>query len=520
MDSERIHEMLRMAVALRKQGLAPSEMAAAIFKANTERCRPPLSNSELRGIVRDANHMAFTNVNKQQKKIIHSPENIKTFSTYDHVANYLADTGDYKWFEGAGFYKWTDDGYWLRTTDTEIDQEILNIMRQMTSPNINTNFINQVRRILQLGVRDEISVSDSRYVNFRNCMLDIYNKKTIPHDKNVFTTFQVKADFPFLGDLSNMEIDSSFLAKACPRFLEFLGEITNGDEELIWLISEMFGACLIADSKYQCAFFLHGKGRNGKSVMLKILEAMVGSINCSHVSFGDLANSNCRAQLLNKLVNISTEIDFSEVSSTEYFKAIVSGDTIQANYRYKDEFDFKPFCLLLFACNELPMIRERTYAFYRRLKIIPFDNIIEKSKVDKNLERKLLQEMDGIVYFTIIGMYRLIKNEEFTISKRSTEKLERYQLESSSAVNFVTELCMARVDAVCDMQSTYASYRNWASDNGYRPVARSKFESELREYIPYFSIQSRHNRYEYCGIQPKSLMSVDEKGNHYYNSII
>ena len=52
-----------------------------------------------------------------------------------------------------------------------------------------------------------------------------------------------------------------------------------------------------------------------------------------------------------KLINLSSEVEGSHLGS-EYFKKIVTGDTINGAFLYRDSFDFNPFVKLVFAMNK------------------------------------------------------------------------------------------------------------------------------------------------------------------------
>ena len=130
--------------------------------------------------------------------------------------------------------------------------------------------------------------------------------------------------------------------------------------------------------------------------MIAILIALLGEQNISTVSLGNLEKQFHRVALYQKLVNLSTEFEIKELLSSGYIKSIVSGDAIDACYKFKDIFTFTPFARLVVAMNELPRVRDRSHGFYRRLLIIPFNKRFEGVKADRQLKHKLKKELDGI----------------------------------------------------------------------------------------------------------------------------
>ena len=60
-----------------------------------------------------------------------------------------------------------------------------------------------------------------------------------------------------------------------PRFDRFISEITCGDGSLANYLLRLCALCLTADP-YQGLFFLWGRGRNGKGVLIRTLTAILG----------------------------------------------------------------------------------------------------------------------------------------------------------------------------------------------------------------------------------------------------
>ncbi len=85
------------------------------------------------------------------------------------------------------------------------------------------------------------------------------------------------------------------------------------------------------------------------------------------------------------------------MQDTGFLKAIIGGDRMTVERKHQDPFSFTPFARLVFSCNEIPRSYDRTYAFYRRWIIIPFNKIFSGSEMDKSLKSKLIKEIDGIL---------------------------------------------------------------------------------------------------------------------------
>lgn len=67
----------------------------------------------------------------------------------------------------------------------------------------------------------------------------------------------------------------------CPRWLQFLHEITGCDEDLIAFLQRMAGYALSGDTREQCIFVLYGTGVNGKSVFTTVIQHLLGEYACT-----------------------------------------------------------------------------------------------------------------------------------------------------------------------------------------------------------------------------------------------
>ena len=171
----------------------------------------------------------------------------------------------------------------------------------------------------------------------------------------------------------------------CPTFDHYLE--TTLDEDVIPLADEIIGHLLIPDTRYEKAVMLTGDGENGKSVFIDTLTALLGSQHVSNVALQDLEENRFRvAELFGKLGNFFADLDPRALKSTSLFKALVTGDEIEAERKFTDPFKFRNVARLVFSANKLPDSSDRTHAFYRRWHVIPFTRTFTDETRDPDLE--------------------------------------------------------------------------------------------------------------------------------------
>lgn len=101
----------------------------------------------------------------------------------------------------------------------------------------------------------------------------------------------------------------------CPNILKFLGEVLHPQD--VFTAMQVIGYCLYKSAEYEKAVMLVGPGLNGKGVFIKLIEALVGRDNCSHVTLQDLDNDRfAAANLYCKMVNTFADLKSEKLSAT------------------------------------------------------------------------------------------------------------------------------------------------------------------------------------------------------------
>lgn len=305
------------------------------------------------------------------------------------------------------------------------------------------------------------------WINLKSGMLNLKTFEMIPHDREYYFTQMLPIDF---------DPDSE---KKCDNFLKFL-ETNLRTKEVIDQLQEFTGYCLVRHAKYEKALYLIGPGADGKSTYMKILRELVGPENCSAVSFGAIEDQFQRAAMYNRLVNLSAEIGAESLES-QYFKKIVSGDTLQAAYKHVDTFEFDPFCKLVFAGNMLPRVRDNTDGYFRKLLIVQMKRQFMEDDPDRdpNLFDKLKEELSEIFYWALCGLARLVKQGRFTACEETRELMQDYRRLNNPVLCYVEEECVMGEELKVPKKDLYSDYKNYCSRNGYSALHSGNFFREL-----------------------------------------
>lgn len=270
----------------------------------------------------------------------------------------------------------------------------------------------------------------------------------------------------------------------CERFNQFLDEIFEPDEDKkqkIKLVQEFFGYSLITSCEFERFLLLVGAGNNGKSVLLKVLMALVGEECVSSVSPSQFEKLPMLGHLHGKLLNVVTEIPVGAVIADAKLKSITSGELMNAAHKFGDPFDFIPYCTLMFSANHLPHTKDCSQAFFRRAEVLTFNRVFKTDECDTGLYDQLIQEeLPGILNFAIKGLKRLYKNG-FTKVPSSNATKKEWELSADQVAAFIDEECELDPDAKIAISELYDKYKAWASDGGIKSnVNKNNLTSRLK----------------------------------------
>ena len=232
----------------------------------------------------------------------------------------------------------------------------------------------------------------------------------------------------------------------------------------------MLGYSLLTSCEFEKFVILLGNGANGKSVLLHIIEQLVGTAHVAAVQPSQFDNRFQRAHLFGKLVNIVTEIAEGAEIADATLKAIVSGERTTAEHKHKSPFDFHPFSTCWFGTNHMPHCRDFSDAIFRRAIILSFNRKFEGATRDVHLRQKLQMEMPGILNLALEGVAGVFERGEFTYCPSSELAKKHWRFECDQVEQFVTDACEISPKIRSNSNDIFKSYTIWAREMGVKRV--------------------------------------------------
>lgn len=279
-----------------------------------------------------------------------------------------------------------------------------------------------------------------------------------PHDPEWFTT----GALPFSYDP----------AATCPRWDKFLAETFEGDPERIQFIEEWMGYCCVYDYSYQQCVILTGRGANGKGVLTKVMVALIGPENCSHVPLESFGERFALEGTVGKLLNSAPEISALDKNAEESLKAVTGADRVGVTRKYRDTLFTHMTARLMFSTNAVPLFEDGSDGLRRRLIIVPFNHQVPQAQWDPQLPDKLYRELPGIFNRALAGLARLRARGSFAIPAASIAFLDRHMLESDPIKMFLDECTSADSSVATGTLDLYKAYQTWHDEQGFMRAQR------------------------------------------------
>ena len=220
--------------------------------------------------------------------------------------------------------------------------------------------------------------------------------------------------------------------------------------------------------------------------------------------------------MMGKLANIASDMKRMDKMEEGRLKELVSGEPLQVNRKFKAPLTMVPTARLIFACNELPPINDRSDGIWRRMIAMPFNRQFGEAERDLDRSTRLMAELPGIFNWALAGAMRLFAQGGFTRCAVCARCAGEHRQHSDSFLEFWEESVEVDDKKQVSTDEFYQAYVQFCANNGRRPKGNAEVGRQvLRQPGVTKARRSAGDRkYEYRGIglhfsarQPFSLGS-------------
>lgn len=345
--------------------------------------------------------------------------------------------------------------------------------------------VSGIRQVMELLRYTAPVVAVRKYRNLipvNNGIFDYDTKKLLPFSPDYVFVSKCKVNFNATAtnvvihnddDGTDWDVDS------------WIHELTDDSqvEQLIW---QIIGAVIRPNVRWDKVIMPYStKGNNGKGTLCRLLRNLCGVGNHTSIAINDI-NKNFR---LSPLLHVSAVI-VDENNVTGYlddastFKALITGDQVQIEEKYKAPVDFRFSGLMVQCVNFMPRVNDKTSSFYRRILMVPFE------KCFTGAERKYIKEdylnRQEVLEYVLYKVLEVIPSYyEFDVPDVCTSLLDDYKTFNDPVRQFAEEMLPELKWQLVPNKFLYDLFKAWYEENipSGRVQGKNSFLQEFKDVL-------------------------------------
>ena len=348
--------------------------------------------------------------------------------------------------------------------------------------------MNTVKEAVQLILSDLNYYSqddlnaDEDIINFQNGLLKVSGGTVtlLPHNPKVLSTIQIPCNW-FDNEVST------------PVFDQYLDMLANNNAAIKQLLLEFMGVAIsnVKGWRTKKSLFLVGDGNTGKSQLKSLTERLLGKGNYIGIDLSEIEARFGTGSIYGKRLAGSSDMSFLSVDELRMFKKLTGSDSVYAEFKGQQPFEFVFNGLLWFCMNRLPRFSgDLGQWVYDRIMVVNCPNVIPVEQQDKQLLDKMYAEREGIVQKCVKALQKVIANGyKFSEPESVITARSQYQATNSTVITFFGE-CMCPWPngkiggSTITTGKIHKAYLQWCreNNNGYAKSAK-EFRDELASYL-------------------------------------
>jgi putative DNA primase/helicase len=270
-----------------------------------------------------------------------------------------------------------------------------------------------------------------------------------------------------------------------PAFGRFLDEILPV-EPVREYVRRFFGYALLGKVIEHILGIFTGTGLNGKTTLIELVLKAFGDYGIMaepdlliEHPFG--THPTGQADLQGVRLAVTQETDQGRKLAVATVKRLTGGDKIRARRMRQDFFEFDPSHTVVMVTNHKPRIPGDDPATWRRVRVIPFDRVIEDP--DAGLPDRLALELPAVLAWAVEG-YCAYAASALAEPEAVTKRTQEYRVSSDAVGRFLAEHTIPGQFRWVRTRELFTAWQKWAGDVGE--------ESDFRESIENRGYERKH----------------------------
>lgn len=345
--------------------------------------------------------------------------------------------------------------------------------------------VSGIRQVMELLRYTAPVVAVRKYRNLipvNNGIFDYDTKKLLPFSPDYVFVSKCKVNFNAAAtnvvihnddDGTDWDVDS------------WIHELTDDPqvEQLIW---QIIGAVIRPNVRWDKVIMPYStKGNNGKGTLCRLLRNLCGEGNYTSIAINDMSKNFRLSPLLHVsavIVDENNVTGYLDDAST--FKALITGDQVQIEEKYKAPVDFRFSGLMVQCVNFLPRVNDKTSSFYRRILMVPFEKCFTGAE-RKYIKDDYLNRQEVLEYVLYKVLEVIPSYYEFDVPDACTRLLDDYKTFNDPVRQFAEEMLPELKWQLVPNKFLYDLFKAWYEENipSGRVQGKNSFLQEFKDVI-------------------------------------
>jgi P4 family phage/plasmid primase-like protien len=464
-EGTRNTQLTSIAGTMIQKGLSGKRLNQALWRENQKQCVPPLDRAEVEGIAR-----------KIEKASV--PADI------DPVVRAMKVTLDRCFAGGKHLMRLPDgkfwryrQGVWEILSELELQQLIAKASVAIpirTKPTVLVADVVTMLTAQRYRGDDPLAFTRAppRIINFRNGELHLRGRGKHRFKKHSPES-GLRHQLPF-------DYDANATAKLFDKTLAEIFRDAKDPEQVIQFIEEVIGYVVSQDRTRDVFFIFHGRGANGKSLLIEILVALLGQDLVHFAPVESLEQRFAFAGLMGKLAFVDDDVKTGVKLPDGLLKKLTGEKRHTVDIKYGPSMTFVARVVVFMLANTLPSLNDISNGLLRRLKVVHFGRVFEEHEQDLMLAKRIIEtELPGIMNHALQGWDRLERNGKFTEGPDVLKAQRDMVRQANPVMTFLAEACIRDPKAKTLMKDLFGGFREWSAQQGQFPVNQKVFSQTL-----------------------------------------
>lgn len=411
------------------------------------------------------------------------------------------------------FYRWdADEGLWLyiprRSLMAMLSRFVKTVVDEAKQPSLMVKatpaFIKGVMQMME-GIAEfgEPASNYSAVIPVKKGVLVLSGEVPVLRDSQPKDWFTVKSPYAYDPDAK------------CDRFLKELLEPALGSQENVSFLQRDLGRMLVAGNFAQIISIIIGLGGSGKSVLIAILEQIIGFVLFAYLRSSQLTGRFETHGFLGKSILVGKDVapDYLSNDGASVVKSLTGADRLQVEQKFGGKHDLRGSFYIIITTNSRLKVKLQgdLSAWRRRLVVHEFSRKAPEKRIP-NFDQVLLdEEGSGILNWLVQGFLahrqELREHGTLKLTVEQQQRVDDWLMESDALRAFATASISAgtgtiTVEEVWNAFCTFARKRQW------RLPRKQRFQEDFPEVMFELFGVERDNHIRRFGVEVRGYRGV------------